>query len=165
MPGSSCGLRPTARGDEAGGDGEEFVDGYAPNLGVLHVRRAAVLGPGERMPVEIEDLCARRSGICALAARGGHLEVLQWLREHGCPWDAWTCELAARGGHLEALQWARANDCPWDPWSAPRPRRVGTWGCYGGRGSTDARGRSGSAFLLLGITPRHTQGVPAARVA
>ena len=44
----------------------------------------------------------------------GHLEVLQWARAHGCPWDKWTCAYAAEGGHLEVLQWARANGCPWD---------------------------------------------------
>jgi hypothetical protein len=25
--------------------------------------------------------------ICMKAARGGHLEVLQWARDHGYPWD------------------------------------------------------------------------------
>ena len=51
---------------------------------------------------------------CALAAAGGHLEVLQWARQHGCPWGRSTCLAAARGGHLEVLQWARQHDCPWD---------------------------------------------------
>jgi hypothetical protein len=44
---------------------------------------------------------------------GGHLEVLQWVRANGCPWDGWTCSWAAKGGHLEVLQWVRANGCPW----------------------------------------------------
>ena len=50
------------------------------------------------------------------AARGGHLEVLQWAREHGhgCRWDTAVCEYAARGGHLEMLRWAREHDCPWN---------------------------------------------------
>jgi len=25
------------------------------------------------------------------AAMGGHLHVLQYVREHGCPWDLWAC--------------------------------------------------------------------------
>ena len=25
-----------------------------------------------------------------------------------------TCAVAAEGGHLEVLQWARANGAPWD---------------------------------------------------
>jgi len=39
--------------------------------------------------------------------------VLQWAREHDCPWDSLTCLLAADGGHLAVLQWARAHGCPW----------------------------------------------------
>mmetsp|Transcript_8247 Transcript_8247/g.17064 ORF Transcript_8247/g.17064 Transcript_8247/m.17064 type:complete len:85 (+) Transcript_8247:1-255(+) len=55
------------------------------------------------------------------AAMGGHLEVLQWLREEGSPWneytcyDEYTCEVAARGGHLELLRWALENGCPHYP--------------------------------------------------
>ncbi len=50
---------------------------------------------------------------CANAARGGHLEVLQWARSQGCPWDEDTCANAARGGHLEVLQWLKSQGCPW----------------------------------------------------
>ena len=45
---------------------------------------------------------------------GGHLEVLQWARANGCPWDNRTCEAAAHGGHLEVLQWAIKNNCPYE---------------------------------------------------
>ncbi len=48
------------------------------------------------------------------AAKYGHLEVLQWARANGCPWDEKTCLGAAEGGHLEVLLWAHANGCPWD---------------------------------------------------
>jgi hypothetical protein len=37
---------------------------------------------------------------CAFAAGGGHLEVLTWAREQGCPWNELTCSYAAKGGHL-----------------------------------------------------------------
>merc|ERR1719443_954090 len=53
------------------------------------------------------------SGLCAYAAMNGHLEVLQWARAHGCPWNTSTCAEAAENGHLEVLQWARAHGCPW----------------------------------------------------
>jgi len=49
---------------------------------------------------------------CRKAAEGGHLEVLQWSREHHCPWDERTCKAAARGGHVEVLQWSREHGCP-----------------------------------------------------
>ncbi len=51
--------------------------------------------------------------VAMYAARGGHLDVLRWAREHDCPWDDGTCWSAAEGGHLEVLQWARAHGCPW----------------------------------------------------
>ena len=51
---------------------------------------------------------------CMKAAEAGHLEVLKWARENGCPWDKRTCEFAAYYGHLEVLKWARENDCPWN---------------------------------------------------
>ena len=35
--------------------------------------------------------------------------MLQWAHENGCPWDEMTCAVAAKGGHLEVLQWEHAN--------------------------------------------------------
>ena len=56
--------------------------------------------------------------------RGGHLDVLKWLRDQDppCPWDWETCAWAAEGGHLDVLKWARSQDppCPQDlpcPWN------------------------------------------------
>ena len=49
-----------------------------------------------------------------MAAWGGHLEVLQWLRGEGCPWDMETCYEAVDKGHVEVLRWARENGCPWN---------------------------------------------------
>ncbi len=34
-------------------------------------------------------------------AEGGHLGVLKWARENGCPWDEWTCAIAASKGYVE----------------------------------------------------------------
>ena len=39
--------------------------------------------------------------VCNHAARGGHLQVLRWARQHECPWGTMTCPYAAQGGHLE----------------------------------------------------------------
>ena len=76
-----------------------------------------------------------------MAAEGGHLGVLQWARENGCPWDEdvllnaarkgdlcvvqWTCEnglslsadvfaQAARAGSIPVLEWLQEKECPWD---------------------------------------------------
>jgi hypothetical protein len=56
---------------------------------------------------------------CNVAARFGRLEVLQYLKEQGCHWSKETCTLAAVGGHLLLLQWMRTTTdrwgrCPWD---------------------------------------------------
>ncbi len=48
-----------------------------------------------------------RARVCAAAARGGHLHLLQWLRAHDCAWDYFTCAWAARGGHLEVTKMIR----------------------------------------------------------
>jgi hypothetical protein len=49
------------------------------------------------------------------AAVRGHLEVLKWAREDGCPWDAErSCAEAPWSGRLEVAKWARENGCPWD---------------------------------------------------
>ena len=45
---------------------------------------------------------------------GGNLELVQWLRGKGCPWNKHACQLAVAGGHVEVLRWARENGCPWD---------------------------------------------------
>jgi len=30
--------------------------------------------------------------------------MLKWVRAKGCPWDEWTCAMAAQGGHFEVLK-------------------------------------------------------------
>jgi len=50
--------------------------------------------------------------LCETAARNGHLECLQLLREYSCPWDEHTCTVAAKGGHIACLQFAHTNGCP-----------------------------------------------------
>jgi hypothetical protein len=57
--------------------------------------------------------CPWDAATACAAAGGGHLEMVQWLHSHGCPWDIWTPACAAKHGHLAVLQWARARGCPW----------------------------------------------------
>jgi hypothetical protein len=47
------------------------------------------------------------------SAGSGNLEMLQWLRSKGCPWNEWVCYHAAMNGHLEMLQWAHSAGCLW----------------------------------------------------
>ena len=53
-------------------------------------------------------------GVMECAASGGNLEVVQWLRGEGCPWNYRTCYHAVDQGHVEVLRWARENGCEWD---------------------------------------------------
>jgi hypothetical protein len=50
-------------------------------------------------------------GCCALAARGGHLKVLKWLRQHNCPWDWETTHVAWENGHEELWHWPVDHGC------------------------------------------------------
>jgi len=53
------------------------------------------VGTGTPLPVERGDV--RR------AVRRGHLEMLKWAREHGCPWTAATRDEAASIGYSDNL--------------------------------------------------------------
>jgi len=71
------------------------------------------VGAGARLRLGRGDMCT--------AAKGGHLEVLIWAREHGCLWDETMYDvdtdcssLAASGGHLEVLKWLRGHGYPMD---------------------------------------------------
>eukprot|EP00752_Nemacystus_decipiens_P018239 g16367.t1 len=46
--------------------------------------------------------------------RPRRLQVLQWCRENGCPWDEATASEAAREGNMDILRYARRNGCPWN---------------------------------------------------
>eukprot|EP00611_Tribonema_gayanum_P013561 TRINITY_DN2453_c0_g2_i1.p1 TRINITY_DN2453_c0_g2~~TRINITY_DN2453_c0_g2_i1.p1 ORF type:complete len:162 (-),score=1.18 TRINITY_DN2453_c0_g2_i1:105-590(-) len=58
--------------------------------------------------------CPCDEGACAAAAERGCLDIHQLLpvRAQGCSWDGKVCAKALEEGHLELLQWARANGCP-----------------------------------------------------
>ena len=58
--------------------------------------------------------------LCAAAAASGQLEEFKALRAENFPWDWETCAYAAEGGHLEVLMWARENGCPLDEYTRKR---------------------------------------------
>ena len=152
-------------------------DGAAPDQGVLHLRRAAGLGQGELVLLGRtglarvgQPLFPRRCGRAlegaavgseaplpldqadeSSAAAGGHLAVLQWAREHGCPWGAGTCEQAAGGGHMAVYLCCGGRESTTARGTVTRVRRrlgAGTFRCCGGHGRTTARGT-----LILSNTP------------
>ena len=79
-------------------------------------------------------------GLSALAAMRGKLVSLKCLRANWCLWYSDTCQWAADGGHLEVLQWAHQNGCPWSHRRALPRRDRATWRFSSGRVRTSARG-------------------------
>jgi hypothetical protein len=41
-----------------------------------------------------------------------YLKVLQWAREHDCPWDSQTRQCDVAFGHLEVLTWLDEHGAP-----------------------------------------------------
>ena len=60
----------------------------------------------------IFSFVGKHNKVCPDAAEGGHLDVLVWCIENGCPWESSRiisfCS-AAYNGHLLVLQWCRDN--------------------------------------------------------
>jgi len=79
----------------------------AAKHGHAHVIRW--LADEQRVPWSGDDVLA-----CELTAARGDLELLQYLRDRGCPWTAGTCAAAAGAGHMHVLRWARATGCAWN---------------------------------------------------
>jgi len=52
--------------------------------------------------------------ICAYAMSSSRLDMVEYLRTHGCPWDERVSYCAAHAGRLDTLQWLRDRGCPWD---------------------------------------------------
>lgn len=50
-----------------------------------------------------------------LAAKHGHIPILQWATSSGFEWQDWTWWFAAKMGHIHVLQWARDCGFPWSP--------------------------------------------------
>lgn len=48
------------------------------------------------------------------AARGGHIECLQYLRGEEASWDGGCYREAAKGGHLSCIQYLYENGCTWE---------------------------------------------------
>src|SRR5690606_922553 len=46
-------------------------------------------------------------GVVTEAASGGYINILEFAAHVGCLWDGSDQINAARGGHLEVLQWAK----------------------------------------------------------
>jgi hypothetical protein len=63
------------------------------------------------------------------AAAGGHIHVLQWLKDKGFPLDATMYQWAAMGGHTHVLEWIKAMVCPLDRKDQRSPDSAAEHGC------------------------------------
>jgi len=94
-------------------------------MDVLVMLKVAEYGNLEALQVLLQELNTVRQSedwkrcCCAFAARGGHVNVLEWLRsfDSSYAFDWVVCLFAAQHGHLDTLKWLRAQSppCPWRP--------------------------------------------------
>ena len=54
----------------------------------------------------VAEGCCMTEVACTYAAMGVHLEVLQWLRARGCPWDEHVLISAVTNGFVKVAGWA-----------------------------------------------------------
>jgi len=64
------------------------------------------VGAAARLPVEHDDR------VVHAPAMNEYLKVLQWAREHDCPWDSQTRQCDVAFGHLEVLTWLDEHGAP-----------------------------------------------------
>ncbi|PNH04454.1 Ankyrin repeat domain-containing protein [Tetrabaena socialis] len=106
--------------------------GHLAALKVLHAHGAplddgtvAAAAGGGHLPVVawlVETLGAAEAlaaDVFANAAMSGNAELLAWLHEHGCPWDASVFTNAARWGSEEQLEWLAERGCPMESDAEP----------------------------------------------
>lgn len=89
----------------------------------------------------------RFQDVCARAAEGGHLGIVQWLSENGGTSSASTCAEAAKSGHLEILKWATVEkkDARGTKARAEGRPKVGTLRSSSGQGVVGVLGTNGLA--------------------
>ena len=49
--------------------------------------------------------------VCTYAVIGGHIDILKWARENGCPWDETTIVSAIKNGHLDVTKFILEQEC------------------------------------------------------
>jgi hypothetical protein len=51
---------------------------------------------------------------CTFAAMNGHINVIDWVRDKGCPWDEMTFAYAAKYNRFDTLKYLFEQKCPYD---------------------------------------------------
>jgi hypothetical protein len=63
--------------------------------------------------------------VMCTAAEHGHTNMCQSLRAQRCPWSETVTRLSAAGGFTELLRWLMNNGCPWDAYELCRAAAIG----------------------------------------
>ena len=69
----------------------------------------------------VENDCPMHAGAdaCSNAASNGHLDVLKYLHEHGCPWDWETLWEARECNRIDCFNYAIEQKCPgWESYGS-----------------------------------------------
>ncbi len=96
----------------------------------------------------LETCTEQKERFCEQMAYDGNLELLQFLRAKGCPWDEDTCLNAAKNGQLECLEYAHENGCPWDETTCKYAVQNGHLECLKYAHKNGCRGSANYAHLL-----------------
>ncbi|PNH01891.1 hypothetical protein TSOC_012174 [Tetrabaena socialis] len=95
----------------------ELLHARGAPIGKSTVIKAAECGHLPAVAWLVERLAAAggalSAGVFSAAAGAGSMELMAWLRQQGCPWDAATFVAAAGGGGSEEqLEWLAGQGCP-----------------------------------------------------
>jgi len=64
-----------------------------------------------------ENNCPMNELCYSEAARGGHMHILRWLQEINCSSNTWSYIMAIQGGFYHVIQWLDSQQCPFNEWS------------------------------------------------
>jgi hypothetical protein len=78
------------------------------------VRSAAETSLAKLHWLHTEQNCSLPDDISVHAAKSGSIDMLKWLQQRGCAFDARSCEQAAQAGHLHVLMFLHSQDCHWN---------------------------------------------------
>jgi hypothetical protein len=113
--------------------------GYTYTSEQSRFTQAARRGYREMRGYKRRDYCIEEGNVFTKAARGGHIDVLEWAKEifkednRPCPYDRNITASAAAGGHLATLKWLRNEQIhggpdyvfPWDGLTCEKAARAG----------------------------------------
>ncbi|PNH11604.1 Ankyrin repeat domain-containing protein [Tetrabaena socialis] len=106
----------------------KVLHAHGARIGIMTVACAAEQGHLPVVAWLVETLgatLALTASVSLFAAHSGSAELLAWLHQHGCPWNASTFAKAAIAGSEEQLEWLVEHGCPMGDDGAPYRQALG----------------------------------------